>query len=247
MVSDFRGGTLAASRPPGPDIRARPKSLDDALAAFHRKHGFVQAQGMRALTVPVYTGCMLVPLPNIETRHRFLRYHDLHHLVARYGVGRVGEGEVSAWELGTGSLRASPTLAAMNLIALSTGLVLEPRRMWRAYRRGTRSRNLYSADVRARVDGGEWDGVRSLRASLLGVRSPTRAVVAFRSIEFGLYVVAALAIHALIAVPALLARLVTDVALGMNVFEILKPQKRSDLIYRRAAMRPTVSGQSPVA
>ncbi len=89
---------------------------------------------------------MLVPLPNIETRRRFLKYHDLHHLVTGYSVGRIGEGEVSAWELGTGSAFVSPTLGVMNLIALSTGLVLEPKRMWLAFRRGCMNRNLYPAE-----------------------------------------------------------------------------------------------------
>jgi hypothetical protein len=52
---------------------------------------------------------MLVPLPDIETRRRYLKYHDVHLLVTGYNVGRIGEGEVSAWELGTGSALVSPT------------------------------------------------------------------------------------------------------------------------------------------
>jgi len=209
--------------------------LKEELAAFYRKHGFGEATGKRAYTVPVYTGCMLVPLPNIEARHKYLKYHDLHHLIGRYGVGRVGEGEVSAWELGTGSVLASPMLAFMNLIALSTGLVLEPKRMWRAFVRGTRSRNLYSASVRQRVDCGEWRSVRELRGYLLEVRAPSRLVSTLRAIEFGSYALAAMAIHAVIALPALVARTVTDVGLGLSIFEIVKPKKRADLVYRRTA------------
>src|SRR3954463_3447299 len=127
-------------------------TLDEELAAFYSKSGFGQVVGTRPLTVPVYTGCMLVPLPNIETRRRFLKYHDLHHLVTGYSVGRIGEGEVSAWELGTGSAFVSPVLGTMNLIALSTGLFVAPGRMWRAFRRGCRSENLYRSAVRADVD-----------------------------------------------------------------------------------------------
>src|SRR6266511_3203771 len=134
-------------------------SLQEELSGFYQRSGFGDVIGSRPLTVPVYTGCMLVPLPNIETRRRFLKYHDLHHLVTGYSVGRIGEGEVSAWELGTGSMFASPTLGTMNLIALSTGLFLEPRRMWRAFRRGCHSRNLYSAARRAEVDTGRWPDV----------------------------------------------------------------------------------------
>jgi hypothetical protein len=175
--------------------------LQQELSAFYAKHGFGEAIGARALTVPVYTGCLLVPLPNIEARHRYLKYHDLHHLITRYSVGRIGEGEVSAWELGTGSLLASPTLAFMNLIALSTGLVLEPGRMLRAFVRGTRSSNLYSH----------------------------RFVLGARFIEFGCYAAAALVIHSLIAIPALIARLITDIGLGYSFFQVIKPTKRTDL------------------
>src|SRR6186997_2161978 len=142
-------------------------SLHDELAAFYASNHFGEVLGARPLTVPVYTGCMLVPLPNIETRRRFLKYHDLHHLVTGYSVGRIGEGEVSAWELGTGSAFVSPILGVMNLIALSTGLVLEPVRMWRAFRRGCASRNLYPAATRSDVDGGKWADVGALRSTLL--------------------------------------------------------------------------------
>lgn len=108
-------------------------TIETKLTAFYQKCGFADAPGSRSRTVPVYTGCMLVPLPNIETRRRFLKYHDIHHLVTGYSVGRIGEGEVSAWELGAGSAFISPMLGIMNLIALSTGLVLKPKRMWRAF------------------------------------------------------------------------------------------------------------------
>jgi len=56
-------------------------SLNDELAAFYASNHFGNVVGARPLTVPVYTGCMLVPLPNIETRRRYLKYHDLHHLL----------------------------------------------------------------------------------------------------------------------------------------------------------------------
>ncbi|UNK50637.1 hypothetical protein MNR01_06430 [Lysobacter sp. S4-A87] len=202
--------------------------LQQELSAFYAKHGFGETLGERPLTVPVYTGCLLVPLPNIETRHRYLKYHDLHHLITGYSVGRIGEGEVSAWELGTGSLLSSPTLAFMNLIALSTGLVLEPRRMWRAFVRGTNSKNLYSKLTRRGVDSGRWPSVDLLRDSVLGART-RNALPLFRYMEFGSYAAVAMVIHAFIAVPALVARLITDIGLGYSFFQAVKPKKRQDL------------------
>ena len=203
-------------------------TVEAELRSFYQRHGFGDVLGSRARTVLVYTGCMLVPLPNIETRRRFLKYHDVHHLVTGYSVGRIGEGEVSAWELGSGSAFVSPTLGLMNLIALSTGLVLEPKRMWRAFARGCRSRNLYSAPVRAAVDAGRWPDVAALRRQVLEVRL-SRGPVALRVTEFGLYALLAMGLHACLAVPAVVARFVTDVMLGASVFQAVKPTKRSDL------------------
>lgn len=203
-------------------------TLQDELASFYARSGFGDLVGARPLTVPVYTGCMLVPLPNIETRRRFLKYHDLHHLVTGYSVGRIGEGEISAWELGTGSAFVSPMLGMMNLIALSTGIVLEPRRMWRAFRRGCASRNLYPGAVRAAVDSGRWPDIAALRRDILEVRHPALPA-SVRAIEFALYCGIAMLIHAAIAIPALIARFVTDITLGYSFFQAVKPKKRNDL------------------
>lgn len=203
-------------------------TLQDELAAFYERSGFGSTVGARPRTVPVFTGCLLVPLPNIETRHRYLKYHDLHHLVTGYTVGRIGEGEVSAWELGSGSAFVSPTLGFMNLIALSTGLVLQPRRMWRAFLRGTRSRNLYSAAVRAEVDAGRWRDLVELSAYCLQAKR-TQGGWLLRAAEFGIYSILAMSIHAVIAGPAVVARFITDIMLGYNVFQAIKPKRRSDL------------------
>jgi hypothetical protein len=203
-------------------------ALEDELSAFYKRSGFGDVAGHRPRTVAVYTGCMLVPLPNIETRRRFLKYHDLHHLITGYSVGRIGEGEVSAWELGCGSALVSPTLALMNLVALSTGLFLEPRRMWRAFRQGCASRVLYPADIRAAVDAGRWPTVAALRESFLGTAVP-RVPIVLRSVEFGCYSLVALVVHLSIVLPALVARVITDMMLGHTFFQSVKPVRRSDL------------------
>ncbi len=202
--------------------------LDNELAAIYLANHFGDVVGARTLTVPVYTGCILVPLPNIETRRRYLKYHDLHHLITGYSVGRIGEGEVSAWELGTGSAFDSPLLGIMNLIALSTGLFLEPKRMWLAFKRGCMSRNLYPASVRQDVDAGRWADVAALRRDFLEVRS-SPVPVPLRSVEFACYCAAAIGIHAVIAIPAVCARLITDFTLGYTIFQAVKPKKRVDL------------------
>jgi hypothetical protein len=202
-------------------------TLDEELRAFYLRSAFGDTPGKRPLTVRVYTGCLLVPLPNIETRSRYLKYHDLHHLITGYGVGRIGEGEVSAWELGTGSFLRSPTLGFMNLIALSTGLVLDRKRMWRAFVRGCQSRNLYSTTSRGRVDAGHWASLEDIRQHALNVRPSGPGLL--RRIEYAGYCSLSCVIHAAIAAPAVLLRLITDIGLGYSFFEAVKPRKRVDL------------------
>ena len=203
-------------------------TLREELAAFYRRCGFSDTADRQACTVPVYTGCLLVPLPNIETRHIYLKYHDLHHIVTGYSTGRIGEGEVSAWELGTGSMLNSPLLGTMNLIALSTGLVLQPKRMWRAFRRGCRSRNLYPLAMRKQVDADHWPDLHALRQELLESRRDPLPLP-LRAIEFGAYAALAMLIHALIAIPAMITRVISDIGLGYSFIQAVRPTKRSDL------------------
>jgi hypothetical protein len=204
-------------------------TLQDELAAFYQRSGFGPVIGARPCTVQVYTGCLLVPMPNIETRRRYLKYHDLHHLITGYSVGRIGEGEVSAWELGTRSWLVSPMLGGMNLIALSTGLVLKPRRMWRAFRRGRRSRNLYPAAVRGAVDAGHWRDLDALRADVLETSKASALPPIMDALEFAAYSSAAMIVHFAIAIPAVIARFVTDLSLGYSIFQAVKPARRRDL------------------
>ena len=128
-------------------------TLREELAAFYRRCGFSDTADRQACTVPVYTGCLLVPLPNIETRHIYLKYHDLHHIVTGYDTDLVGEMEISAWELGAG---CEDFVAAyvLNVGGLSGGAAIAPLRTLRAFARGRQSRSLYRhTDVEALLDG----------------------------------------------------------------------------------------------
>ncbi|MFT7562121.1 MAG: hypothetical protein ACI93R_004055 [Flavobacteriales bacterium] len=203
-------------------------TIQQELEKFYIRVGFGDVLGKRPLTVPVYTGCLLVPLPNIETRYKYLKYHDMHHLMTDYSVGRIGEGEVSAWELGTGSFLKSPLLGIMNLIALSTGLVLEPRRMWLAFVRGCQSKNLYSPDVRQAVDDNEWQNIAEMKNDFLEINDYKKIGLA-RSLEFFVYSSVSMLIHAAIAIPALVLRIGTDVILKKDIIKAIKPVKRNDL------------------
>ena len=204
-------------------------SLNEAMTLFYQKNGFGPIVGDRQpLTVGVYTGCLIVPMPNIGVRHKYLKYHDLHHILTGYTVGRIGEGEVSAWELGTGSMFRHPILGVMNLIALSTGFFLKPKRMLQAYQRGLISSNTYDAKSRLWID---THGEHPL-AELKQIKMEYKAKIFLpwlRWIEFAVYLSFAMLIHAVVVIPALILRIVSYLLAGEPFIEIIKPVKRSDL------------------
>jgi len=114
----------------------------EALIGFYRFNRLNLADDFKSHCVRVYIGCILAPVPNVAARKKYLKFHDLHHIMAGYGIGRVGESEISAWELGSRSCR-KPLISIMNMFALSTGFILKPKRVINAFYRGCRSKNLY--------------------------------------------------------------------------------------------------------
>ncbi|MGH1486144.1 MAG: hypothetical protein ACRBCI_07975 [Cellvibrionaceae bacterium] len=92
--------------------------------------------------VHLYAGPYLIPVPNSKVRQKALPYHDLHHLFTGYSNSRIGEGEVGAWELGSGCWN-NPIALFLNLGGVSTGLLYSPKRICRAFIWGCHSQNLY--------------------------------------------------------------------------------------------------------
>jgi hypothetical protein len=114
----------------------------EALIGFYRFNNLNLTADFESHCVRVYIGCLLAPVPNVKARKKYLKFHDLHHVMTEYGIDRVGESEISAWELGSRSCR-KPLISVMNLFALSTGFVLKPKKVIDAFYRGCRSKNLY--------------------------------------------------------------------------------------------------------
>nr|WP_294934830.1 hypothetical protein [uncultured Flavobacterium sp.] len=114
----------------------------EALIEFYKYNQLNLTADFESHCVRVYIGCILAPVPNIQARKKYIKFHDLHHIMTGYGIDRVGESEISAWELGSRSCR-KPLISVMNLFALSTGFVLKPKRVIQAFYRGCRSKNLY--------------------------------------------------------------------------------------------------------
>ena len=205
-------------------------TLNQAIDLFYQKNGFGPIVGDREpLTVGVYTGCLIVPMPNIGVRHKYLKYHDIHHILTGYTVGRIGEGEVSAWELGTGSMFSHPILGIMNLIALSTGFFLAPRRMLQAYKLGLKSSNNYDLKTRVWLDSQAGEITVQELTQFKLAHKPQIFLHWLRWVEFAGYLTAAILIHAIVVIPALILRIVSYLLAGEPFIEIIKPVKRSDL------------------
>jgi hypothetical protein len=117
-------------------------SLEAARAQYFADNDFSAGYDERWVKVRVGRR-KLALFPNTQARVAAVRLHDLHHLATEYDTTWVGEGEIGAWELGSG---CGPYLAAwvLDLSILFIGCVLSPRRMLRAFVRGRHSKNLYA-------------------------------------------------------------------------------------------------------
>ncbi len=78
---------------------------------------------------------------------RSLIVHDVHHLLTGYGTDFLGELELAGWELGSGGCSWSFVFWADRTVAALIGLVVSPKRVFAAIRRGRTCRNLFGRDT----------------------------------------------------------------------------------------------------
>lgn len=113
-----------------------------ALAQFFERFGF-SADAYTAKTFGIRVASFTIVLPNIPSRVRVARFHDIHHILTGYPANWRGEAEIGAWEIATGC-RTSFVAWFLNGGAVLVGLFLWPRAVLRAFRRGWQTRtNLY--------------------------------------------------------------------------------------------------------
>ena len=204
-------------------------SIPDAIQLFNHMHNFENFPDNRPPKfIGVYTGCLIVPLPNVEVRPKYIKFHDLHHIMTGYSVGRIGEGQVSAWELGTGSAYKSLLLGFMNLIAISTGFFLKPKAIWHAYVRGTQSRNMYWNSQRQAIQNNDYLNITELKKINLEYQKPN-LWLGIRVVEFAVYILLAMIVHFILVIPALILRVIVDIGLKKPLILMIKPPKRPDL------------------
>lgn len=87
-----------------------------------------------------------IKLPNIENRRSAVRFHDLHHVLTEYETGLVDEAEIGAWEIASGCGKYYSAWI-LNSGSLLYGVFLCPRKVYKAFKRGRKSKNLYHVYV----------------------------------------------------------------------------------------------------
>lgn len=141
------GGTAGTSDAGGRDER----TLREARAQYFVDNHFGEDGGYASPWVDFKLGPLPVPFPNTGSRVRAVGYHDLHHVLTGYRTDLIGEFEISAWELG-GGCKDYAAAWVLDLSGMATGMLLSPRRMFRAFVRGMRSRTVYGEEMDALLE-----------------------------------------------------------------------------------------------
>ncbi len=141
-----RSVTFAELAPLANSHRYDGLSLREARSRFFTEQGIPADGGYDAKVVPIHFGKLHIwDMPNVESRKKAVRFHDLHHVVAGYPTDWSGEGRISAWEISSGCARY-PAALWINLHGIGVGLCTSPRGTFSALVRGGRSGNLYPVD-----------------------------------------------------------------------------------------------------
>lgn len=120
-------------------------SMREARDLYFQRNGF----SLAGYSAPTFTLRFLgipVTFPSTANRRRALPWHDLHHILTGYGTDWIGEAEIGAWELRAGGLslaRFGMVVYWLDGAGVVLGMLISPRRMWRAYRAARGQRTLF--------------------------------------------------------------------------------------------------------
>jgi hypothetical protein len=128
----------------GPVTEMVSSSVQEALAVHLAASGLPPDAGDSDPFAVVRIFYLPYPIPNTQARKRAVRIHDLNHLVSGYKTDRIGELEISAWELASGGCRDYGAAWVLDLAGLLGGLLVAPGRTVRAFWAGRSQQNLYS-------------------------------------------------------------------------------------------------------
>lgn len=118
-------------------------SLLEAKTLFFRRANLGADGGYSSRWVRVEAKPFPFYFPNSRARMAAVGFHDLHHIATEYDTDWPGEVEISGWEIASGCERFHVAWI-LDLGAWTVGLVLAPRRLFRAFLRGRNATtNLY--------------------------------------------------------------------------------------------------------
>ena len=124
-------------------------TIGDARAQYFAENNFGDG-GYSASWVKVQAGPIPIYFPNTAARIRAVRLHDVHHVATGYDTTWTGEAEIAGWEIAPG---CADHYAAwqLNLQAMAIGLVIAPRKVYRAFVRGRHTNNLYREEFNEKI------------------------------------------------------------------------------------------------
>lgn len=125
------------------------QTVAEALRTFRDANGLCHDEHSTKIW-KVRAGLVTLWLPNFTWRKRAIDAHDVHHLLTGYPCTVMGEFQIAAWELAAGRYpHWGATLFCAPLVVL--GWLWDPAAMVAAWRRGRRSRSLYSKPLLERL------------------------------------------------------------------------------------------------
>ncbi|MCH8330011.1 MAG: hypothetical protein IH946_01300 [Bacteroidetes bacterium] len=118
-------------------------TVREALPIFYEGYELEPNGGVDdpTVTIKLVKGVTMF-IPNFDARRKVILKHDIHHILTGYTGVMKGETEISAWELSTGCTN-SWVAFTINTYGMMTGVLFNPGGLWKAWLRGTRTRNLY--------------------------------------------------------------------------------------------------------
>ncbi len=119
-------------------------TLRDTRQEYFQRGGLGDG-GYNDRWVKLKAGPLTFGFPNTAARVRAVKLHDLHHVLAEYETTWTGEAEIAAWEIASGCGRHYPAWF-LNFGAFAIGLLIAPRRLYRAFLRGRHTGNLYDGE-----------------------------------------------------------------------------------------------------
>jgi hypothetical protein len=198
-------------------------TLRDARERYFALNNF-PGGGYEDRWVKVRVGAFPLWFPNVPSRKRAVRYHDLHHILTEYETTWRGEAEIGAWEVATGGAGAAVGWL-LDLLAFAVGLVINPRGVYRAFVRGRHSANLFRAEFDDALLAREVGATRSelrLNDNVRASASDRAAFVAWSLASVVVYLASVAALLAPLVVASwLLLRLVGGLSGGLSGPHIL--------------------------